>query len=595
MTYAYDNYVQLPVVDLYDSATMQMAINAARDMYEKGQDQMKDFYKTYGDFMSPFAKDMERYGQMMGGVRDIINNAYAQGIDLLKSPEGRMLLSRVTNSVNPAEFNAMRANAKTGYAYLDAMQKLRSQGKYSEAQELFDIARSGGINFNDFSTLGENGFNTWDRTSPIEAASLLDLTYDSYKDRTPRDLTVADFIESNGLTPAMFDKRYQYTGYLDSDLMKVAPGAAMAIAADPRAAYFRDLAEKKVAARGGSYTQADVDAQFYRDIANANKWALVDPTKKADEFALDDYRTANDDWLDSQKQSREFKYAKALKEYEYNNNPKNNPNNPQETGHSLLGDFYSTTLAQAAGREYFPQGGATPETLEQWLEDAKKIQKNKIKGTGHVLDATGMYMSPEKIRGIMPSNGKNGNGEFLDRNYFDSLHTEDDIRSSYDGWRMKGKTENESREQREKYQEESKQITDAVLGWNKSNGYDYKLKVVPEKDKNGNNTYGIVGSDGRWHTYARVRVYMSDGKKSTLPVVDRSDRGKKLIPAEGKVMLLEVGLKSNKNAASPDLSISARENVGPYAFNTLKKWTGLTGNRDFPWGANGFSYTSQSK
>lgn len=593
MTYAYDNYVQLPVVDLYDSSIMQMAINAAKDQYDRGQKQIEDFYTKYGDFMSPFAKDMERYGQMMGGINNILNDAYSKGIDLTKSPEGRALINRLVYSVNPQEYNMMRSNAKTGYAYLDAIQKLRSQGKYSEAQELFDIMQSGGTKFSDFGTRDpETGaLNTWDRTSPIEATSLLDLTYDSYKGRTPHDLT-ADQLREAGIP---FDPRYQYTGYLDVDLMKTAPGAAMAIAADPRAAFFRNEAEKKVAARGGSYTQADVDAQFYRDIADANKWALVDPTKKADEFALEDYRTANDNWLDAQKQSREFKYAKALKEYEYSNNPKNNPNNPQETGHSLLGDFYSTTLAQAAGIEYFPQGGATPETLEQWLEDAKKIQKNKIKGTGHVLDATGMFMSPEKIRGIIPSNGKNGNGEFLDRNYFDSLHTEDDIRSSYDGWRMKGKTEHESREWREKYQEESKQIIDAVSGWNKNNGYDYKLKVVPEKDKNGHNTYGIVGSDGRWHTYARVRVYMSDGKKSTLPVADRSDSSKKLIPQEGKVMLLEVGLKSNKNAASPDLSISARENVGPYAFNTLKKWTGLTGNRDFPWGANGFSYTSQSK
>ena len=153
MTYAYDNYVQLPVVDLYDSATMQMAINAARDMYEKGQDQMKDFYKTYGDFMSPFAKDMERYGQMMGGVRDIINNAYAQGIDLLKSPEGRMLLSRVTNSISPAEFNTMRANAKLGYEYLSELQKARARGEFDQDYENWLLQQEGGPGlFDDFSS-----------------------------------------------------------------------------------------------------------------------------------------------------------------------------------------------------------------------------------------------------------------------------------------------------------------------------------------------------------------------------------------------------------------------------------------------------------
>lgn len=282
MIYAYDDWVQAPAQSLYDTQMMAMAINAAKDMYEKGQEQIKDFYTKYGDFMSPFSKDMERYGEMVGGVRDAINQMYANGIDPLRSAEGRAIVARLANSVNPSEYNLMRSNAKVGYAYLDAMQDLRRKGKYSEAQELFDIMQTGGTNFKDFATRGPGGqLNTWDRSSPIEATSLLDLTFDSYKNRTPRDLTAAD-LRAAGIP---YNSRYQYTGYLDSDLMKVAPGAAMSIAADPRAAYFRNLAEQKVAARGGNYTQADVDAQFYRDIADANKWALVDPTKKVDEYA----------------------------------------------------------------------------------------------------------------------------------------------------------------------------------------------------------------------------------------------------------------------------------------------------------------------
>ena len=83
--------------------------------------------------MSPFFLFLERYGQMVGNVRDTINNLYANGIDPLRSAEGRAVVSRLVNSINPAEFNMMKANAKTGYAYLDAVQKLRSQGKYSEA------------------------------------------------------------------------------------------------------------------------------------------------------------------------------------------------------------------------------------------------------------------------------------------------------------------------------------------------------------------------------------------------------------------------------------------------------------------------------
>lgn len=37
MIYAYDDYVQMPTKDLYDTAVMKMAIEAAKDMYDKGE------------------------------------------------------------------------------------------------------------------------------------------------------------------------------------------------------------------------------------------------------------------------------------------------------------------------------------------------------------------------------------------------------------------------------------------------------------------------------------------------------------------------------------------------------------------------------
>lgn len=275
---------------IFDPTTAQMVLqaqdqyaNALYRDYVRGLEDMKEFNKEYGNFMTPFGADQEWYNKnVIDKVRGTIQRMYEAGIDPTRSVQGRAAISQLINSVDVGTVNAMKDNAKIGYAYLDAMQDLRRKGKYSEAQELFDIMQTGGTNFKDFATRGPNGqLNMWDRSSPIEATSLLDLTFDSYKNRTPRDLT-ADDLRASGIP---YDPRYQYTGYLDSDLMKVAPGAAMSIAADPRAAYFRNLAEQKVAARGGNYTQADVDAQFYRDIADANKWALVDPTKKVDEYA----------------------------------------------------------------------------------------------------------------------------------------------------------------------------------------------------------------------------------------------------------------------------------------------------------------------
>lgn len=290
MIMAYDQALAMPVKDLYDSQVMAMSIAAAKDMYEKGQKQIEDFNAKYGDFMSPFAKDMQRYDSIVGGVRDAVNNLYANGIDPLRSAEGRAAVAQIINSVNPAELSAMKANAKMGYAYQDALQKLRSAGKYSQAQEDFDMALTGATPFSQFATNnGSGGFNSWDRSSPIQATTLRELTQDSYKGRTARMLTKEDFANDPRLKRMAFDPRYEYTGYVDSDLMKVAPGASASLAADPRAAFFRDQARQMVISQGKEPTAENVEAQFQRNIADANTWALIDPVRKADEYAKINY------------------------------------------------------------------------------------------------------------------------------------------------------------------------------------------------------------------------------------------------------------------------------------------------------------------
>lgn len=287
MVYAGDQWVQLPVRDLYDTQMMAMAINAARDMYNRAEKKIDDFYDKYGDFTSPFSKDIERYRQIIGGVNNVINQAYERGIDPLRSQEGRQLIAQAIRSVDPAEINAMKSNAKAGYAYLDAQQALRKIGKYSQDQEDFDIAREGGTRFEDFATNnGTGGFNQWGRTSPIQATSLRELTEESYKNRTPRTLTPEDFKNDPRLAGKYaYDPRYEYTGYLDSDLLKNAPGASASLAGDPRAAFFREQARQMVIASGKKPSAENIEAQFQRNIADANTWALIDPTRKANEYA----------------------------------------------------------------------------------------------------------------------------------------------------------------------------------------------------------------------------------------------------------------------------------------------------------------------
>lgn len=163
MTYAYDDWVQMPTKDLYDTAVMKMAIDAAKDMYDKGQDQMENFYKTYGDFMSPFANDMQWYGGQMQRVRDVVNDAYAKGIDLFKSPEGRALVAKLSHSIDPGIYNLARQNAKVGYAYLDAIEKAKAKNEFNQDFENWSLMNSGLGKFENFSSAGGK---TWSRPAP---------------------------------------------------------------------------------------------------------------------------------------------------------------------------------------------------------------------------------------------------------------------------------------------------------------------------------------------------------------------------------------------------------------------------------------------
>lgn len=163
MIYAYDNWAQMPSVDLYDTQMMAMALNAAKDMYEKGEQRIKDFKKEYGDFMSPFAKDMARYGQIVGDVRNTINDLYARGIDPLRSSEGRAIVQSVLNKIDPAEMSRMKANAKVGYAYLDDIEKAKAANQFNEDYENFLLRQAGivkgdGNVFDQFSSADGNMF-----------------------------------------------------------------------------------------------------------------------------------------------------------------------------------------------------------------------------------------------------------------------------------------------------------------------------------------------------------------------------------------------------------------------------------------------------
>lgn len=136
MIYANDQWIQLPVKDLYDTQMMLTSINVAKDLYEKGQQEIKDFKKEYGDFLSPIQNDMDWYDQnVTGKVRDVINNLYANGIDPLRSAEGRAAISKIINNIDTGGIAQKKQAAQNANDYIKSREALKKAGLWNEDYE----------------------------------------------------------------------------------------------------------------------------------------------------------------------------------------------------------------------------------------------------------------------------------------------------------------------------------------------------------------------------------------------------------------------------------------------------------------------------
>lgn len=207
-------------------------IQAMREDYLQGREDLKEFNKNFGDFFSPIQKDMEWYDQnVTGATRDLINNLYAQGMDM-RNPEFRAAVSRFINTMPVGKINQLKQSAATANKYLENMGKLMAEGRYNPDAEKFF-----GRDLSSWDTLGGSGI--WNSSSPIENMTMdeiiepiiknLDYTYDEARTKQANDgndyytvtedrirQTIADAMEDltrNGTMPGYYyNKALQAVG-----------------------------------------------------------------------------------------------------------------------------------------------------------------------------------------------------------------------------------------------------------------------------------------------------------------------------------------------------------------------------------------------
>lgn len=299
----YERPVEYRRQQIFDPTTANMVLNAqqnyineVKNEYLRGLADLKEFNREYGDFVTPIFADQDWYNKnFTGKIRDFINNAYDNGVDLLRSPEGRMAMTVMMNNLPYGEYAKKKTRAENAKEWYKNMGILRSKGKYDE----------------DFSNFLKENPNQWalddpGTTSPTEYQTLKEATNDWYNNRTPRTAT-AEEMKRMGLDP-----RYNWSLYSDNDLMNVARDNTPGWRGSAVANYNRYLAEQQVAASGLPYTQQDVENQLQRNIASAQQEWLVGPIKgNADAFMLQAQKAADDRALEGIKYNNQVRLQQA--------------------------------------------------------------------------------------------------------------------------------------------------------------------------------------------------------------------------------------------------------------------------------------------
>lgn len=169
MIYGYEQPIQLPTLDLYDKQIMAMALNAAKDMYDRNEQQLKDFYKTYGDFLTPIAADQAWWDEnMSGAARRKINEIYARGGDPLRNRADMAELQAFVNSRPYAEAAIMKQSAENAKLYQKARMELEAKGLYNPLMAKYDGP--------DLSTYSTADSGVWDKMSPTPYQNMADFS-----------------------------------------------------------------------------------------------------------------------------------------------------------------------------------------------------------------------------------------------------------------------------------------------------------------------------------------------------------------------------------------------------------------------------------
>lgn len=145
----YDEPVAVPIIDLLDSSMMSQYISAAREQYNQAVQDQKDFAKEFGELYGPNANiNKQFYDITKGAVNKGLDYLYQNGIDPLRSAEGRAYIAKIIRERPYAEIANLKAQNESMKTYQKYRAEAMRNGTYDPDFEKF--------------ALGGKTLETWD-------------------------------------------------------------------------------------------------------------------------------------------------------------------------------------------------------------------------------------------------------------------------------------------------------------------------------------------------------------------------------------------------------------------------------------------------
>lgn len=513
----YDEPVAVPIIDLLDSSMMSQYISAAREQYNQAVQDQKEFAKEFGELYGPNANiNKQFYDDTRGAVNKGLDYLYQNGIDPLRSAEGRAYIAKIIRERPYAEIANLKAQNESMKTYQKYRAEAMRNGTYDPDFEKF--------------VLGGKTLESWDPSTDGIWTREAPSKYSSLKDWT-----------SN-----LFDNmELEY----DPELTKQAGGMYQVYSKSPKKmqqildANIKDMAKSDLGKYYLNMYGGDINA-LKADIINRNReYTQVDRRPDQVKIHLNDQQFQANEAA----KNRAFQREQANQEHNWrmeeleaklqNDLAKESTKSGGKSSYNLVGDV----MTQASS------------TLQNYFATHNFGEKNYGNNLGYLSRAQGRAFSNKNfnindISFDLPRGGYSAwtgvNKNKLNANYG----------YNYNSNEVKGKilTEGELRIK----------ASSAITGRTKNKTYTDKLYkgghvlgVTP--DESSRNGIAIVGNDGRMRVYQKVTVYTTDG-------TSRDSSGNKYKLIDGKWKNLTTGEDVTNDDKGKALIKSLKKQQGYY-------------------------------